>query len=211
MSDSASESSSSSGRIGDDLEGYYKIHSAIYDATRWTFLFGRDAILDCVEGDPKNILEVGCGTGKNLASLRRRFPDAHLTGVDLSGEMLNVARKKLEGDDEVRLEERSYDSPVSGDTAEFDLVLFSYALTMFNPGFETAIAAARNDLTKDGQIAVVDFHNTKLGFFERWMGMNHVRMNAQLQPLLEEQFEATTNKAVKAYGGAWNYLMFVGK
>ena len=193
--------------IGEGIEGYYKIHAAIYDATRWTFLFGRNAILHEIPSQPRKILEVGCGTGKNLAELRRYFPGAELTGVDLSADMLNVARKKL-GED-VNLVERSYDSPMT--EGDFDLVLFSYALTMFNPGFETAIAAAAKDLKPGGHIAVVDFHDSRFNGFESWMGMNHVRMNAQLQPILEEQFEPVTNKLCNAYGFVWRYLMFVGQ
>lgn len=40
------------------------------------------------------ILDVGCGTGSHLASIRKALPDARLAGVDLNGGMLNVARRK---------------------------------------------------------------------------------------------------------------------
>ena len=47
------------------LQGYYALHSKIYDATRWSFLFGRERILQHVAAidHPKRILEVGCGWG----------------------------------------------------------------------------------------------------------------------------------------------------
>ena len=38
---------------------------------------------------------MGCGTGKNLVRLRQTFPGVSLTGLDLSGDMLEVARKKM--------------------------------------------------------------------------------------------------------------------
>jgi ubiquinone/menaquinone biosynthesis C-methylase UbiE len=40
------------------------------------------------------ILDVGCGTGKQLAANRRRFPEMNLLGVDLFAGMLHIARQR---------------------------------------------------------------------------------------------------------------------
>jgi S-adenosylmethionine-diacylgycerolhomoserine-N-methlytransferase len=194
------------------VEKYYRFHSRIYDATRWSFLFGRTAILENFAGaSPRNILEVGCGTGRNLVELGRRFPQAQVTGVDLSATMLDLARKKIiPFGPRVQLLHQAYTAPLS-DPPGYDLVLFSYALSMFNPGYDTALAAARRDLVPGGRIAVVDFHDSRFGFFERWMGMNHVRMNGQLRPLLQSHFTPTTDRICAAYAGLWRYLLFVGR
>jgi S-adenosylmethionine-diacylgycerolhomoserine-N-methlytransferase len=195
------------------VENYYRWHARLYDATRWSFLFGRTAILADVATllTPRRILEVGCGTGKNLANLCRRFPRATVTGVDLSAPMLAVARRKTAPfGARVKLVHRAYDAPL-GAGAGHDLVLFSYALSMFNPGFETALRAAADDLAPGGCIAVVDFHATPLRWFERWMGVNHVRMNGQLRPLLQTLFTPHLDRVDPAYGGAWQYLRFVGR
>jgi S-adenosylmethionine-diacylgycerolhomoserine-N-methlytransferase len=197
---------------GAAVEKYYRFHSHIYDATRWSFLFGRSAILENFPGaPPRRILEVGCGTGRNLVELARRFPPAQITGVDLSAPMLELARKKtLPFGPRVQLLHQAYAAPLS-DPPAYDLVLFSYALTMFNPGYDTAIAAAHRDLVPGGRIAVVDFHDSRFGLFERWMGMNHVRMNGQLRPLLLPLFTPTTDRLCPAYAGVWRYLLFVGR
>jgi S-adenosylmethionine-diacylgycerolhomoserine-N-methlytransferase len=195
------------------IERYYRLHARIYDATRWSFLFGRTAILDAVAtaATPPRILEVGCGTGKNLASLALRFPEASITGVDLSETMLALARgKTARFGERVRLFHRAYDSPL-GNEPGFDLVLFSYALSMFNPGYDAAIAAAQRDLVPGGHIAVVDFHDTPLPVFAHWMGVNHVRMDGQLQPPLRAQFTPVADHLHRAYGGVWRYLLFVGR
>ncbi len=110
----------------------------------------------------------------------------------------------------LRLLHRAYDTPLD-ERSGFDYILFSYALSMFNPGFERAIVTAERDLADGGHIAVVDFHDTRLPLFERWMGVNHVRMNGQLRPLLRERFEPRVDRLHKAYGGVWRYLMFVGR
>lgn len=43
------------------------------------------------------LLDVGCGTGALLAAVRRQAPGVEATGVDLTPEMLRVARGKLGG------------------------------------------------------------------------------------------------------------------
>jgi trans-aconitate 2-methyltransferase len=42
---------------------------------------------------PRRIVDLGCGPGNSTAVLRARWPTADLTGVDRSGEMLEVARR----------------------------------------------------------------------------------------------------------------------
>ena len=41
---------------------------------------------------PRRILDMGCGPGNSTAPLRSRWPDAHITGIDLSPQMLEPAR-----------------------------------------------------------------------------------------------------------------------
>jgi SAM-dependent methyltransferase len=54
------------------------------------------AALDEV-GEPKRILEIGTGTGSGAAILKARFPDAAITAVDLSPEMVRIATAKVPG------------------------------------------------------------------------------------------------------------------
>ena len=83
----------------DALKRYYRLHAPIYDATRWAFLFGRVRLIQLLSksylGAPKQILDLGCGTGKNLCALAHAFPQAHITGVDLSPAMLVQAGRNL--------------------------------------------------------------------------------------------------------------------
>lgn len=192
---------------------YYRFHSKIYDATRWSFLFGREAIIQQIVAycAPTNILEVGCGTGKNLKALVRRFPLADITGLDVSADMLTVARQNLGGmSKRVNFIQQPYTAPIA-DKAPYDLILFSYALTMFNPGWEAALQAAYGDLALGGFIAVVDFHDSPAPLFKRWMGVNHVRMESHLQPYLKQSFTPRVNRVHPAYVGLWQYLLFLGQ
>lgn len=200
-------------RLFSSIEQYYRFHSRIYDATRWSFLFGRNAIMQHVAATtaPTNILEIGCGTGTNIVGLARTFPQAAITGLDISEAMLQVARENLRSlASRVTLLHQAYDRPLQF-SLPFDLILFSYALTMFNPGWEQAIEYAHSDLAPGGRIAVVDFHNSPFPSFKEWMGVNHVRMDGHLLPLLESCFCPRTVVVRPAYTGLWTYLLFIGE
>ncbi len=199
------------------LQRYYRLHAHIYDATRWSFLFGRHKIIKLAAqyAKPNRILEVGCGTGTNLLHLAKHFPTADITGVDLSSDMLAIANNKIAPQAKrVQVIEQKYDRPLrkddSNEPADYDMVLFSYALTMFNPGWEDAIQAAYEQLKPGGIIAVVDFHHSRFAGFRRWMRVNHVRMEGHLLPALEQQFKANHNQRCAAYAGLWQYLFFIG-
>ncbi len=200
----------------DPLQRYYRFHSRIYDATRWSFLFGRKQIINLVakEINPQSILEVGCGTGSNLMLLSEKFPKAAITGVDLSEHMLDVSRKKIRDNKPVLLLQEKYNAPLRDkeeDIIKYDLILFSYALSMFNPGWGSALAAASKQLSDNGVIAVVDFHHSRFKSFREWMSVNHVRMENHLLPGLEAYFEPVQSKIKSAYFGSWQYLHFIGR
>lgn len=192
---------------------YYGMHSGIYDATRWSFLFGRQRLLRelGLSDPPERILEVGCGTGVNLLTLGRLFPQAQLLGMDASGRMLERARRRLGPlSSRVTLREAYYHSPLRLQPAP-DLICFSYCLSMVNPGWDRVIEAAAADLAPHGAIAVVDFHASSHPWFRRWMAWNHVRLEGHLLPALAAHFATTSLKVESAYAGLWRYFLFVGR
>lgn len=196
-----------------DIENYYRYHSRIYDATRWSFLFGRETILDMIPNmsSQPRILEIGCGTGKNIKYLEYHFPEAQIVGVDLSKEMLNVAQNKLASSSQkVKLINLRYGSqPV--DEEPFDLILLSYSLTMIGGQIEEVLKQINADLKSNSYIAVVDFHTTPLKWFRIWMRLNHVNLSGHILPLLEEFFHPAKIEINKAYGGIWSYFLFLGR
>lgn len=195
------------------LRDYYAWHSRLYDLTRWSFLFGRSALTLDIAGrlHPRCILEVGCGTASNLHRLGLLFPAAMLVGVDASADMLALARRRLARVRNRRdLREGYYRRPFELEVAP-DLVIFSYALTMMNPGVERVVEAAMRQLAPGGWLAAVDFHATGRTWFRRWMGVNHVRMEGDLLPLLEYHVPRGFSRVRRAYGGLWEYFTFLGQ
>ncbi|WP_438970011.1 malonyl-ACP O-methyltransferase BioC [Methylophaga sp.] len=47
---------------------------------------------------PRKILDLGAGTGRNLALLHQRYPDAQLIAMDIAPGMLNQAKKRFRHD-----------------------------------------------------------------------------------------------------------------
>lgn len=50
--------------------------------------------LDLIRYRPREILDVGCGTGESYRRLRGRYPRARVTGLDIAPRMLTVLRKR---------------------------------------------------------------------------------------------------------------------
>ena len=197
------------------MRNYYQWQSKIYDSTRWSFLFGRNKIIQLIPSlkhEDVRILEVGCGTGYNLKKLARKYKTAKIIGMDVSGDMVNLATKNLQDyKDRVTVLEQPYRKGDQTYAESFDVILFSYSLTMINPQWEELIHQAKADLKKGGAIAVVDFYNSRFPWFKNHMGNHHVRMDSHLTPLLEAEFDTFYKKAKNAYGGVWQYFLYVGK
>jgi S-adenosylmethionine-diacylgycerolhomoserine-N-methlytransferase len=197
----------------ENMKSYYAFQAKIYDATRWTFLYGRNAILKKLPLDrfkPVEILEVGCGTGVNLEKLAKMYPNAKLTGMDVSGDMLNVATKRLEKlGDRVTLLEEPYGANEKFN-GKFDAILFSYALTMINPQWEELLAQTPKDLKENGIVAVVDFHDANFEFYRQFMRGNHVKLDGHILPVLEQNFTPLVSQVRKGLLGVWDYMLFIG-
>ena len=188
---------------------YYRLHAPIYDVTRWSFLFGRKTLIDQIPSLPAqpNILEVGCGTGKNLIYLKQRFPDADITGIDLSTDMIGKAHKNITTPS-INLKKMRYGSGKLKEET-YDLILLSYTLTMMGAEYSYIVSRIKNNLNANGYLAVVDFHTSPFSWFRKWMNVNHVDFSGDWYPLLEENFSMTHENFQNAYFGLWNYVLLI--
>ncbi len=154
------------------MDAIYARQRHFYDLTRKYYLFGRDRLiarLDVPTGG--TVLEVGCGTGRNLIAVAKRYPDAQLFGLDISEAMLTTARAKVAAAgfaDRITLKQADatdFDPAVLFGYANFDRVFFSYTLSMI-PDWQAAIKQGAE--ATGGALHLVDF-----GQFERlprWFG-----------------------------------------
>lgn len=194
----------------DPLHHYYRFHSLIYDMTRWSFLFGRNEMIRELDLQPgQSVLEIGCGTGKNLQKIVELYPETELWGIDLSDHMLKKASNKLCGYQNVELIHGKFgEYPLN---RKFDLILCSYMLSMTGEVLKSIMENICLHLNENGVIAVVDFQNTRVSGFESWMQKNHVTMNGSLTDELSNRFSVRSMKLESAYLGLWKYVLFFGE
>ncbi|MEP1150585.1 MAG: class I SAM-dependent methyltransferase [Balneola sp.] len=195
----------------DSVDSYYKFHSKIYDLTRWSILFGRDEIhnhLPSLSGGNLKILDLGCGTGRQLLKLAKRYPNAQITGLDASKEMLEKASVKLNRNDRIDLINNSIQSFLP--TADkYDLIFCSYSLSIIKD-YSNLFELLKHSMKRHGIISVVDFDKTPFESFEKWMALNHVSVDGKLFKELSRSFKPKFYQTRKAYGGLWSYTIFIG-
>ena len=144
------------------MDEVYRGQRHIYDLTRKYYLFGRDTLiagLDARAG--MRVLEVACGTGRNLAKVGSAWPGVRLYGLDISAEMLKSARAAVGAD--ARLGEGdacSFDPQALLEEPAFERIVLSYSLSMI-PDWEGALDHAASLLADAGELHIVDFGDLK--------------------------------------------------
>ncbi|MCB9934040.1 MAG: class I SAM-dependent methyltransferase [Planctomycetes bacterium] len=146
------------------LDRYYGRQRCIYDLSRRFFLPGRDRLLRALDvRSGHHVLEMGCGTARNLLKLARMQPDARLFGIDASAEMLRTAAHQVKSaglHDRVSLRcclaEMADPGRTFGLDRGFDRVFFSYSFSMM-PDWRGVLQAALRCLAPGGKLAIVDF------------------------------------------------------
>src|SRR5580698_10875345 len=141
----------------------YRRQRHIYDGTRRYYLLGRDQLIENLAPvTGASVLEIGCGTGRNLVQAAKRFPGAHLFGIDVSTEMLtsaiaSIARRGFGR--RIRVahgDATAFDPQLLFGVAAFDHVMISYSLSMI-PAWNRVIESALSHLKPGGRLHIVDF------------------------------------------------------
>jgi S-adenosylmethionine-diacylgycerolhomoserine-N-methlytransferase len=141
----------------------YRHQRHVYDFTRKYYLLGRDRVIASLDPpDGGRVLEIGCGTGRNLVAAAQRFPDASFFGIDVSTEMLASAIRAISRAglaSRVRVanaDARRLDAAALFGTPRFDRVFISYTLSMI-PDWKGAVDVAFSLLAPSGELLIVDF------------------------------------------------------
>lgn len=153
------------------MDATYALHRHFYDFTRKFYLLGRDALIRGLN-PPKGgtVLEVGCGTARNLIVAAKRYPQARFFGFDISEAMLETARASVEKNglsDKITLAQGdagAFDVNALFGVEKLDRVFMSYTLSMIPPWVE-AIELGAKALAPGGSLHIVDF-----GQYERLPG-----------------------------------------
>lgn len=175
------------------MDSVYRHQRHIYDFTRKYYLLGRDRLIrDLAPPENGSVLELGCGTGRNLIAAAKRYPSTRFFGLDISTHMLETAQANIEKaglSDQITLIQGDASDPSAlaplGVT-HFDRVFFSYTLSMM-PIWREALAVGLTHLAPGGQIHIVDFgqQDGLPGWFKalllKWLASFHVTPRADLE------------------------------
>ena len=153
------------------MDQVYALHRHFYDFTRRFYLLGRDRLIQRLAPPPGGtVLEVGCGTARNLIVAAKRWPDAGFHGFDISEAMLETARKSVARAglaDRITLAQGdagSFDTAALFGLEQVDRIFMSYTLSMIPP-WQEAIERGAASLAPGGSLHIVDF-----GQYERLPG-----------------------------------------
>jgi len=203
------------------MDHIYRHQRHIYDVTRKYYLLGRDRLIDDLKpGAGEAVLEIGCGTGRNLIKTAERYPKARCFGVDISKEMLatasvSVQRKKL--DSRIQLacgDATNFDGAALVGQPTFERIFISYSLSMI-PSWRATMERAMRALAPGGRLLIIDFG--ELGGWPswfrrsllRWLTIFHV---APRHDLIEEASKLATARgfacnASALYRGYAHYII----
>lgn len=202
------------------LNNLYRFQRHFYDLTRRFFLFGRDTLLRKMNVLPgERVLEVGCGTGRNLLKLARIEPGARLSGLDASDEMLKTAQAKLDARNKQKeivlrqgFAEEFDHRETFGLENPFDKIFISYALSMF-PKWREAIRNAIENLKETGDLYIIDFWDGAglprpvIALRNWWLGLFRVYCRPEYLEFLKElQSEARGKFTVQSVGTNYAFI-----
>ncbi|QNQ09694.1 class I SAM-dependent methyltransferase [Sphingomonas alpina] len=145
------------------MDAIYRTQRHFYDLTRKYYLLGRDRLIRRLD-PPKggSVIEIGCGTGRNLIAAARAWPEARFYGIDISEAMLETARAKVAKaglTDRITLAQgdaTEFDAQGLFGIATFDRVFQSYTLSMI-PDWRGALREGAGKLAPGGRLDLVDF------------------------------------------------------
>ena len=172
--------------MSDLMDRIYRRQRHLYDSTRKYYLLGRDRLIERLSPPSGGrVLEIGCGTARNLVAAAGVYPHARFYGIDISAAMIETARAKVARSGlspRIRLacgDATGFDTQLLFGVPGFSRVFLSYSLSMI-PQWRVALAQSLACLLPGGELHVVDFGDQEQlpPWFRRglriWLAQFHV-------------------------------------
>jgi len=178
------------------MDRVYRHQRHLYDFTRKYYLFGRDGLIRDLRLAPsERLIEIGCGTARNLIAIAQAQPKARLFGLDASAAMLETAERHIRRaglSHRITLAQGLAEqlSPAAFGQEGFENALFSYSLSMI-PDWRGALVAAHAALMPQGRLHIVDFGDlaglppAARRLLEAWLARFHVTPRTELLAEIE--------------------------
>jgi trans-aconitate 2-methyltransferase len=107
-----------------------------------------DLLVQISDIDPRRVVDLGCGPGNSTQLLAATYPNATITGLDASDDMLTVARASVAAVDFIKADIRSWRPP-----EKLDLI-FANAALHFLPDHQELMPRLMSFLNDGGCLAV---------------------------------------------------------
>ena len=123
----------------------------------------REAAIAKVKNQPKYILDLGCGTGSSTLMLKQAFPEAEVTGLDLSPYMLTMAEYKGQQANLTIQWQQGLAEATSFANEQFDLISIAFLFHETPVGISQAVLKECYRLLKpEGQVIILDGNQQRL-------------------------------------------------
>jgi ubiquinone/menaquinone biosynthesis C-methylase UbiE len=122
-----------------------------------------DRFFDLIKKDQPCILELACGPGNVTRYIKQRFPQSDLIAIDLAPQMIEIARKQVDGVDFRLMDLRE----LRKINRQFDSIICSFGLPFLSKSdAEKLISDCSEKLVKDGvlYISTMEGDESKAGF-----------------------------------------------
>jgi trans-aconitate 2-methyltransferase len=108
----------------------------------------RDLLAQIPLADARKVVDIGCGPGNSTELLVKRWPQAAVTGIDTSADMLRQARERLPAQKFIETNVAHWAPPENTD------VLFANAIFQWVPGHLKQLQRLAGALPRGGVLAV---------------------------------------------------------
>jgi ubiquinone/menaquinone biosynthesis C-methylase UbiE len=113
------------------------------------------------------VLDIGCGTGWGVMEAAKRAPGGRICGVDISPGMIQAARGKIDGSQNVDFQVADAEELPYSD-GSFDFVFSTFSFHHYSEPLK-ALGEIKRVLKKGGQVYVLDNDRTSFwGFYRLW-------------------------------------------
>ena len=154
------------------IKAFFKKHHAYYNLVTVPFKVVEKQVAALIPPGPQvSVLDVATGTARQAISLARRGNT--VTGLDLSPDMLAVARSKNHYPNLTLVEGDATALPF--EDASFDVTHIAFALHDMPPSMRLPVLAEMRRVTRPGgRVFVVDYYLPPRGL-KRWLAYRFIR------------------------------------
>jgi ubiquinone/menaquinone biosynthesis C-methylase UbiE len=154
----------------------------------------RQSLIEAVQGTPRQILDLGCGTGSMALMLQTAFPQAQVTGLDLSPYMLLIATDRSASANLPIIWRHGQAEQTGLPDNYFDLVTITLLLHETPPVIAQAILQEAHRLLRTGGEVLILDGNQKVLRQSQWL------TNMFEEPYIEDYAQGSTEAWLGAAG-----------